>query len=136
MLEGAEAVALTRREWALSYVLGASNWVADWMALAAAFLALQLAVPWFALPWAYAASQLIGGLPVLGCIGIAEGSMTLVLLCAGVPAAHAVAVIVIYRLVSFWLTLPIGWVAARNLARDEATVPLRAPVRHAASHAA
>lgn len=136
MLEGAETVALTRREWALSYVLGASNWVADWMALAAAFLALQLAVPWFALPWAYAASQLIGGLPVLGCIGIAEGSMTLVLLCAGVPAAHAVAVIVIYRLVSFWLTLPVGWVAARNLARDEATVPLRAPVRHAASHAA
>jgi uncharacterized protein (TIRG00374 family) len=68
--------------------------------------------------FAYAVSQLASSLPVTpGGIGIAEGSMALALVCAGVPAPDALAATLAYRLVTFWLQLLPGgmaWLALRR----------------------
>jgi putative heme transporter len=127
-------IALGPWGWVAACGLGTGNWLTDWIALVASFVALGFRVPWDALPWAYVATQIVGSLPLLGCIGLAEGSMTVTLLCAGVPAAHALAVVVIFRLVTFWVTLPVGWLAYRRLGRREAaTAP---PVARAHARAA
>jgi uncharacterized membrane protein YbhN (UPF0104 family) len=108
-------------DWLRAFGLSAGNWLADVLAIGMTFLALGLAAPWPRLLWAYVVIQLIVGLPILGCIGFAEGSMTLALVSIGVRPAPALAVVLVYRLLSFWLTLPVGWFASRCLARAEST---------------
>jgi putative heme transporter len=114
-----EPVVLGPRGWLRACALAAANWVTDWTALGATFVALGLHVPWSGLLWAYVATQVAGSVPVLGCVGLAEGTMTIALACIGVPAAPAIAVVLIYRLLSFWITLPTGWLASRYLIRAE-----------------
>jgi uncharacterized protein (TIRG00374 family) len=107
--------------------LAGANWLADLAALAVAFAALGLAVPWQGLLLAYAVTQLVTTIPLLpGSIGLAEGSMAAALVCSGVHPTEAVAGVLVYRLVSFWLVLPTGWLAWTFLRRhggrlDEAT---------------
>ena len=50
-------------------------------------------------------------------LGIAEGSLAVVLVSAGVPAADAVAGALVYRFVSHWLQLPLGWAVWVSLRR-------------------
>ena len=100
--------------------LASANWVADVTALAVAFVALGLEVPWQGLLLAYALTQLATSIPLLpGSIGVAEGSMAAALVCAGVHPTAAIAGVLVYRLVSFWLVLPAGWLAWTCLKRGE-----------------
>jgi uncharacterized membrane protein YbhN (UPF0104 family) len=104
--------------------LASANWMADVAALAVAFVALGLEVPWQGLLLAYAVTQLVTSIPLLpGSIGVAEGSMAAALVCSGVRPTAAVAGVLVYRLVSFWLVLPAGWLACRCLKRGEARSP-------------
>jgi hypothetical protein len=81
-------------------------------ALAVAFAAVGVSVPWHGLLLAYAVTQLVTIVPLLpGSIGLAEGSMAAALVCSGVHPTEAVAGVLAYRLVSFWLVLPMGWLA-------------------------
>jgi hypothetical protein len=114
-----EPVAVDPVGWLGAGALAAANWVADGAALALAFRALGLDVPWQGLLLAYVASQIAFSLPLLGCVGLAEGSLTIALVCIGVRPADALAVALVYRLVSFWATLPMGWLAFAHLRRLE-----------------
>jgi uncharacterized protein (TIRG00374 family) len=59
---------------------------------------------------AYGAGQLAANLPVTpGGLGVVEGSITIALSYFGGSTPAAVAAVLLYRLVSFWLELPIGW---------------------------
>jgi uncharacterized protein (TIRG00374 family) len=99
--------------------LASANWVSDIAVLVIAFVALGLTVPWHGLLLAYALTQFVTSIPILpGSIGVAEGSMATVLVCAGVCPGAAIAAVV-YRLASFWLVLPTGWLAWTWLRRDE-----------------
>ena len=101
--------------------LAGANWLADVAALAVAFVALGVDVPWQGLLFAYAVTQLVTSVPLLpGSIGVAEGSMTAALVSSGVHPDAAVAGVLAYRLVSFWLVLPAGWLAWTSLKRREA----------------
>jgi putative heme transporter len=115
-----------RGQWAGAFTLAALNWLADAAALALSLLALGIAIPLRGLLFAYAVSQLAASLPVTpGGIGIAEGSMALALVCAGVPAADALAATLAYRLVTFWLQLLPGgmaWLALRRPV-DQPAIP-------------
>jgi hypothetical protein len=92
--------------------LAGVNWLADMAALAVAFAAVGFSVPWHGLLLAYAVTQLVTIVPLLpGSIGLAEGSMAAALVCSGVHPTEAVAGVLAYRLVSFWLVLPMGWLA-------------------------
>jgi putative heme transporter len=106
-------------QWWRACGLSAGNWLADVVAIAMTFLAVGLAAPWSRLLWAYVVMQFVVSIPVLGCIGVAESSMTLALVGIGVRPAPALAVVLVYRLFSFWLILPLGWVASRYLTRAE-----------------
>jgi uncharacterized membrane protein YbhN (UPF0104 family) len=110
------AVALRGRDWAVVVMLGTLNWVADGAVLAVSLLAVGANIPWQGFVLAYTLSQLGASVPILpGSIGIAEGSLVVVLVCAGVTATNAFAATVMYRLASFWLQLPPGWAAWARL---------------------
>ena len=116
---GDHALGLARLAAALG--LAAANWAADILALAIAFVALGLEVPWQGLLLAYAITQLATSVPLLpGSLGVAEGSMAAALVCSGVRPTAALAGVLVYRVVSFWLVLPAGWLAWTWLRRGEA----------------
>jgi putative heme transporter len=105
--------------WTGAFAVGLANWLADGAVLALSFVALRVAVPWPGLLLAYVVSQVAASLPVLGCVGLVEVSLTVALVCIGVKPADAVAATLVYRLVGFWSTLPAGWLAWSSLRRRE-----------------
>ena len=122
--------------WTATLVLATANWLADLGALGLAFLSLGVAVPWRGLVLAYAVGQVAASLPLLpGSIGVAEAAMAIALVAVGTRPAAAVAVVLVYRLISFWLPLPVGlWFWART-GRAEAAGSRGLPVGRRAGHA-
>jgi uncharacterized protein (TIRG00374 family) len=106
----AKAVSPTRGDWLQIFVMGLSMWVADLACLTVSFLAVGADVPLRGLLLAYGAGQLAANLPVTpGGLGVVEGSITVALVTFGGGEASTVAAVLLYRLISFWLVLPIGW---------------------------
>ncbi len=90
--------------WALA------TWAFDCACLAFSFAAVRAAVPWRGLLLAYGLAQLAAALPLTpGGLGLVEGSLAAVLIAGGGVRAPTVAAVLVYRIVSFWIALPIGW---------------------------
>ncbi len=86
------------------------NWVLDCGCLALSFSALHVAVPWKGLMLAYGAGQLAANLPITpGGLGVVEGSLTIALVAYGGVEVSTVAAVLLYRVLSFWIELPVGW---------------------------
>lgn len=103
-------VAPNRREWAAAATYAAGNWVLDCVCLTCALAAVGAPIPWDGLLLAYAAAQLATNLPITpGGLGVVEGSMTVALVAFGGGEASTVAAVLLYRILSFWVLLPIGW---------------------------
>ena len=111
--------------WIGASVVGLVNWLADGAVLALSFVALRVGVPWQGLLLAYVVSQVAASLPVLGCVGGVEVSLTVALVCSGVKPDSALAVALLYRLVGFWSTLPVGWLAWSWLRRRDQSEAMR-----------
>lgn len=104
------AITPTRRNWARAMAMGFANWTADCACLVLAFMSVGAGVPWRGLLLAYGAGQLATALPITpGGLGVVEGSITVALVTFGGGEASTVAAVLIYRLISFWLLLPVGW---------------------------
>ena len=111
------AVTPGRPVWALAFGFAAANWLWDCLALALCFLAVGSGVPWQGLLLAYGAAQVAINLPITpGGLGVVEGSLTIALVAYGGPKEATVATVVLYRLISFWGLLAVGWVAWAALA--------------------
>ena len=131
LLEQLGAIHPRRWDWALAGGLASANWLLDMACLAAAFRAVGAGVPWRALLIAYTAGQLASLVPITpGGLGIVEGSLAVALVAFGGGEGTSVAAVVIYRLLSFWLVLPVGWGAwagigllGRRQARRDAVAP-------------
>jgi putative heme transporter len=90
--------------------LGLANWTLDCGCLALSFLAVGAGVPWKGLLLAYGAGQLAANLPITpGGLGVVEGSLTIAIVAYGGAADSTVVAVLLYRVFSFWLTLPTGW---------------------------
>ncbi len=107
---------------------GWANWMLDCGCLAVSFLAVGGGVPWKGLLLAYGAGQLAANLPITpGGLGVVEGSLTIAIVAYGGAASSTVAAVLLYRILSFWLILPIGWGTWAWLARSSRRRPLSPP---------
>jgi putative heme transporter len=109
-IEGLGTLRPSKAEWGKVGGLGLANWLTDIGVLAMSILALGGAVPWRSLLLIYGLATLIGSLGITpGGLGLVEGTLCLGLVSTGVPAALALAAVLLYRLVSFWLVMATGW---------------------------
>ena len=96
---------------ALLFALG--NWLFDYFALVAAITATGSHPRPTLVLLAYSASMVLAMIPITpGGLGFVEAGLTGLLALAGVSGGDAVIAVLAYRLVSFWLPLPLGGVAA------------------------
>ncbi|HVB93088.1 MAG TPA: lysylphosphatidylglycerol synthase transmembrane domain-containing protein [Acidimicrobiales bacterium] len=89
---------------------GTANWLFDCACFAMMFLAVGSTIPWKGLLLAYGAGQLAAVLPITpGGLGAVEGSITIALVAFGGAHVTTVDAVLMYRLISFWLVLAVGW---------------------------
>ena len=105
--------AVPSQAWWISSVSAVVKWIADFAVLAAATFAVGATVDFVALATVYVGIQVIRQIPLTpGGIGIIEAALLAGLVTAGAAAAPAAAAVVIYRVLTFWLILPAGAIAA------------------------
>ncbi|MEA2332741.1 MAG: putative heme transporter [Thermoleophilaceae bacterium] len=101
------------RRWWQALLLAAGRWVLDYLTLLAALTAVHADPRPSTVLLAFCAAQFLGTLPLTpGGLGFVEAGLTGTLVLAGVPAGAAVVATLAYRLVSFWLPIPAGGIAA------------------------
>ena len=90
--------------------LAVLNWVADCGALACAIRAAGQPVPWHSLLLVYGAGAAVGSTGITpGGFALVELALTAALTAAGLHRSQALAAVLAYRLVNFWLILIGGW---------------------------
>ncbi|HET9082707.1 MAG TPA: alpha/beta fold hydrolase [Trebonia sp.] len=96
--------------WALASGAALVNWLADVGVLTVSVIAVGAAVPWRDLLLVYAAGITAKSLAITpGGLAITEGAISVSLVASGVRASQALAIAVLYRLISFWLVAAAGW---------------------------
>jgi len=111
------SVRLTWRQIGRILLWGTSNWLFDCACFAMMFPAIHSPIPWEGLLLAYGAGQLAAALPITpGGLGAVEGSITIALVEFGGAQVATVDAVLLYRLVSFWLVLLVGWAICGELA--------------------
>jgi putative heme transporter len=91
-------------------VLGFLNWLFDAAVLFAALAAMGQTIPVRGVVVAYTLGQLISVIPILpGGGGTIEATMSAGLLVAGGTGAAVIAAVLLYRIVSAWALVPLGW---------------------------
>ena len=89
--------------------------------LAVCVRALGGSVPIASVAVVYLTGSAIGSLvPTPGGLGAIEAALSAGLTAAGMPGAAAVSAVLLYRLLTFWLPVPIGWLALKYLERRQA----------------
>ncbi|MGE5292186.1 MAG: lysylphosphatidylglycerol synthase transmembrane domain-containing protein, partial [Micromonosporaceae bacterium] len=110
------AVRLAPGAWADALAMGLANWLLDAAVLVAVLQALAIHVPWRAILVIYGVTQVAGSLPVTpGGLGVVEGSLAGLLAAYGTGGGQALAVVMAYRVVSFWVMVPAGWLVWLHL---------------------
>jgi uncharacterized protein (TIRG00374 family) len=100
-------------------VLATGVWLSDFGCLVCAFGAVHAAVPWAGVLLAYGASKVAGSLPIVpGGVGVVEGSLAVILAGYGADRTSALSAALVYRGVSFWLAIAIGWISVGVIARQ------------------
>ena len=98
-------------------VIAAGVWACDFLCLICSFGAIHARVPWAGVLLAYGAAQAASALPIVpGGLGIVEGSLAVILSAYGVARIPAISAALAYRLVSFWLSIAVGWVSVGTIA--------------------
>lgn len=87
--------------------------------LAFSFLVIGAGIPIKGLLLAYGAGQLAANLPITpGGLGAVEGSITFALVAFGGAKISSLEAVLMYRLLSFWAELVVGWLSAGWLALE------------------
>jgi len=121
---------LTPAGWVAVTGLALANWLADAAVLAVSIRATGAVVPWHDLLLVYGSGVVAQSLNITpGGLGVTEGTLSLALVATGLGASQALAAVLLYRLVSFWLVALAGWLVLLWLRRPRArrgTEPRRA----------
>ena len=100
---------LSHREGVAVLAYSSLNWLLDAACLVLAFVMIGFPVPWGAVLFAYAGSQVLGGLSFLR-LGVVEGGLVGAFVLTGVPVARALAATLMYRVFAYWLVSAVGLV--------------------------
>jgi hypothetical protein len=103
----------------LAFLAALGKWGFDYLALLCVLAALSAQPEPALVLLAYAAASLLGMIPLTpGGLGFVEAGLAGLLVLAGVSAGDAAVATLAYRLISFWLPLPVGavawWLARRR----------------------
>jgi uncharacterized protein (TIRG00374 family) len=97
-------------------VLGFLNWLFDAAVLFASLAAMGQTIPVRGVAVAYTLGQLVSAIPILpGGGGTIEATMSAGLTFAGGTAAAVIAAVLLYRIVSAWALVPLGWGLRRTM---------------------
>ncbi len=98
--------------WLVAVAAAVGRWAFEYLGLLVALYAIDAKPnPWLVL-LAFVAASALGMIPITpGGLGFVEAGLTATLALAGIDAGPAALATLIYRLFSFWLPLPIGFVA-------------------------
>ena len=87
-------------------------WFTDFLVLLCCFGAVHAAVPWSGVLLAFGVAQIAASLPLIpGGLGIVEGSLAVILVAYGAHRSPALAVVLVYRFLTFWLVIAVGGIA-------------------------
>jgi putative heme transporter len=102
---------LRRRDWAMAVGLTFLNWLGDAACLALSIRAAGSPIPLRDLLLVWSAGQAAGSIGITpGGVGLVEAALVGALVGVGVSAARAAVAVMIYRLISLWLVLLVGWI--------------------------
>jgi putative heme transporter len=111
------------RHWALATGAAVANWLTDLLCLYAAAMAFHLPVSMVEIGAVYLTVQVVRQVPLTpGGIGVIEVSLLAGLVSAGAGDAGAAATVLVYRLLSCWLIIPVGllcWLVLRRPSQHE-----------------
>ena len=108
----ARVAAAFQGRWWLAVFLAATNRMFDYAALVAALAAFGVRARPSEVLLAFVVAQALAMVPITpGGLGFVESGLTALLVVIGVPADISVIATLLYRLVSFWLPIPIGVLA-------------------------
>jgi uncharacterized protein (TIRG00374 family) len=112
LLDDRDAIRSTlRTRWRAALTSAAANTLFDYAALLAALRAVHADPRPSLVVLAYTAAEVLSQVPFTpGGLGFVEAGLAGTLTLAGVPASEAVAATLLYRLVSYWLPIPVGGV--------------------------
>jgi uncharacterized protein (TIRG00374 family) len=111
-------IPLSRPATAWVVVLAAGVWCCDFACLLCAFWAVHAAIPWAGVLLAYCVSEVAASLPIVpGGIGVVEGSLAVILTAYGAGRTSALSAALVFRGVSFWLAIAIGWISVGVISR-------------------
>jgi hypothetical protein len=90
--------------------LALANWLTDAGVFAASIYAVGAPVPWQSLLLVYGSGAVVRSLGITpGGLGLVEGTLCLGLVGAGLHSGPALASVLLYRLISFWMVAAAGW---------------------------
>jgi uncharacterized membrane protein YbhN (UPF0104 family) len=91
------------------------------VALYASVAAVGAEIPIATATLIYVSGNAVGSIvPTPGGLGAVEAALTAGLTAAGVPGGQAFTAVILYRLITFWLPIPVGWFAWTRLQRSGA----------------
>jgi uncharacterized protein (TIRG00374 family) len=107
---------LPPQAWVASLVHATVNWATDFACLASTAAAFDLHIGVMRLATVYVTVQLVRQIPISpGGIGVIEVSLLAGLVSAGAHQTPAAAAMLVYRLISCWLIIPLGALAYAGL---------------------
>jgi putative heme transporter len=116
-LDRVASIRMSGVKYAEVFGLALLNWTADCGALACAIRATGQSVPWHSLLLVYGAGAAVGSTGITpGGFALVELALTAALTAAGLHRSPALAAVLAYRLVNFWLILIAGWILMAYLA--------------------
>lgn len=112
-------IPLSARSTAAVISLATCVWLCDFLCLLCAFAAVRGTVPWSGVLLAYGVAEVAGVLPIVpGGIGVVEGSLAVILIAYGAGRTEALSAALIFRILTFWLAVVIGWFTVSVIARQ------------------
>jgi uncharacterized protein (TIRG00374 family) len=119
-MDGLSAFKLNRRDAAHIVLSAFRNWLFDLLCLALSIRAAGVHVPWWGIILAWAAGAGGASLNLTpGGLGVVEAALTGALVALGVPGSPALTAVLLYRVISFWLAIAVGWPLYWYLRREE-----------------